>query len=112
MGLAISWNGTAAGRAHTCPAAPAVLLPDLPPPHPSLPPSLSNRRYFRFTGAMLPVEYNTMASDSLHGNVTIGGQAPAIVHFTQNKPFAGAVPGKPGHQFLCSAEELRRSRSS
>ena len=55
---------------------------------------------------MLPLQYNTMASDSLHGNLTIGGHAPVIVHFTQNKPFKGTQPGTPGHQFLCSAAQL------
>lgn len=50
-----------------------------------------------------------MASDSLQedGRLTIGGRPPVIVHFTQNKPFAGAVPGKPGHHLLCSPSELR-----
>jgi hypothetical protein len=55
---------------------------------------------------MLPIEYNTMASDSLAGNITLGGRSPVVVHFTHNKPFGGAVPGRPGHQFLCSREEL------
>jgi hypothetical protein len=55
---------------------------------------------------LLPLEYNTMASDSLRGNRTVGGRAPTVVHFTQNKPFNGAQPHKPGHQFLCTAEEL------
>ncbi|PSC67076.1 glycosyltransferase family 8 [Micractinium conductrix] len=62
--------------------------------------------YFRFTGMMLPIEYNTMASDSLDGNVTLGGRSPVVVHFTRNKPFHGPVPGKPGHQFLCAPHEL------
>lgn len=64
--------------------------------------------YFRYTGMMLPLEYNAMASDSLKGNLTIGGKAPVVVHFTQNKPFHGSVAGKPGHQFLCPASELER----
>ena len=55
---------------------------------------------------MLPIEYNTMASDSLDGNVTLGGRSPVVVHFTRNKPFHGPVPGKPGHQFLCAPHEL------
>ena len=55
---------------------------------------------------MLPVEYNTMASDSLDGNLTLGGRRPVVVHFTQHKPFGGPVPGRPGHQFLCTREEL------
>ncbi|GAB4814352.1 hypothetical protein N2152v2_001398 [Parachlorella kessleri] len=63
--------------------------------------------YYRYTGMMLPVEYNTMASDSLAGNLTIGGRPPVVVHFTQHKPFGGAVPGRPGHNFLCSAEEMQ-----
>ena len=56
---------------------------------------------------MLPVEYNTMASDSLAGNLTIGGRKPVVVHFTQHKPFGGAVPGRPGHNFLCTPEEVQ-----
>ena len=55
---------------------------------------------------VLPVEYNTMASDSLDGNMTLGGRCPVVVHFTQHKPFGGPVPGRPGHQFLCTREEL------
>lgn len=61
---------------------------------------------------MLPVEYNAMASDSLlpgSANLTVGGLPPTLVHFTRNKPFGGPVPGKPGHQLLCSAEELART---
>ena len=69
---------------------------------------LCHCRYYRYTGMMLPLEYNTMASDSLHasGNLTIGGHAPVVVHFTQTKPFRGAQPGTPGHQLLCSAAQL------
>lgn len=56
---------------------------------------------------VLPLEYNTMASDSLQANgLTVGGLRPAVVHFTQNKPFKGAVAGKPGHSMLCSPQEL------
>lgn len=62
--------------------------------------------YYHYTGIRLPLEYNTMASDSLKGNVTLGGRSPIIVHFTQNKPFKGAQAGKPGHQFLCTQKEL------
>ena len=57
---------------------------------------------------MLPVEYNTMASDSLlpNGKRTIGGRSPVVIHYTRNKPFQGPIPGKPGHGLLCSAKEL------
>ncbi|GAB4814824.1 hypothetical protein N2152v2_001870 [Parachlorella kessleri] len=57
--------------------------------------------YFRFTLMMLPLEWNTMASESMHGGRTIGGIRPRIVHFTEDKPFRGAEPGKPGHEYLC-----------
>ena len=39
-------------------------------------------RYFRYTGMILPLEYNTMAFESLDGDVTVGGVPPRIVHFT------------------------------
>lgn len=74
----------------------------------------SHSWYFRYTMMMLPMEYNTMASDSLlpdGRNLTVGGVPPALVHFTRNKPFGGPEPGKPGHQLLCSAEELAASAS-
>ena len=35
------------------------------------------RRYFRYTGMVLPLEYNTMASESLEGDLTVGGCRPA-----------------------------------
>ena len=57
---------------------------------------------------MLPLEYNAMASDSLNGDLTIGGRPPVVVHFTQHKPFGGPVKGRQGHQFLCRPEELAR----
>ena len=64
--------------------------------------------YFKYTSLTLPLEYNVQASQSLHGNVTVGGQAPVIVHFTENtKPFGGPM-GLPGHQFLCSLEEMNK----
>ena len=47
-----------------------------------------------------------MASDSLVGNRTLGGRQPVVVHFTRHKPFRGPQPGRPGHQFLCSLEEV------
>ncbi|KAI7846182.1 hypothetical protein COHA_000252 [Chlorella ohadii] len=62
--------------------------------------------YFKYTGMRLPLEYNTMASDSLAGNRTLGGRDPVVVHFTRNKPFHGPQPGRPGHQFLCRLEEM------
>ena len=40
-------------------------------------------RYFRFTLMMLPLEWNTMASESMDGGRTIGGIRPRIVHFTE-----------------------------
>lgn len=86
---------------HTSSSAP-------PPFSPPAPPTFCRNRYYRYTGMMLPVEYNTMASDSLNGNLTVGGRPPVVVHFTQNKPFGGPVLGKPGHQFLCSGQELQR----
>ena len=48
-----------------------------------------------------------MASDSLAGNRTLGGRDPVVVHFTRHKPFGGPQPGWPGHQFLCSLQELK-----
>jgi hypothetical protein len=62
--------------------------------------------YFRHTGWTLPMEYNTMTHPSLRGNLTTGGAAPKILHYTSNKPFRGLVRGSPGHEFLCSAEQL------
>lgn len=69
--------------------------------------------YYRYTGWMLPLKYNTMASDSLVrgspalSNLTVGGHLPVVVHYTQHKPFSGRQVGMPGHQFLCSQEELQ-----
>ncbi|GAB4818121.1 hypothetical protein N2152v2_005167 [Parachlorella kessleri] len=61
--------------------------------------------YFRYTGMILPLEYNAMASESLDGDVTVGGVPPRIVHFTGEKPFQGPRGG-PGHQFLCRPDQL------
>ena len=47
-----------------------------------------------------------MSSPSLKGNLTVGGVPPKVVHFTSNKPWGGPQPGSPGHQFLCSSQEL------
>lgn len=66
--------------------------------------------YYKYTGIVLPLEYNTMASDSLVGNRTLGGRPPVVVHFTRHKPFRGPQPGRPGHQFLCSLEEVEGER--
>jgi alpha-N-acetylglucosamine transferase len=62
--------------------------------------------YYKYTGLRLPLEYNTMASDSLVGNRTLGGRDPVVVHFTRHKPFHGPQPGRPGHQFLCRLDEM------
>ena len=69
-------------------------------------------RYFRHTALTLPLEYNTMTNPSLEGNLTVGGVPPKIVHFTSNKPWAGPQPGSPGHQFLCSSQELAARQRS
>ena len=61
--------------------------------------------YFRYTAFTLPLEYNVMAGPSLQSDVVVGGRKPKIVHFTEFKPFLGNQ-GLPGHQFLCSDEEL------
>ncbi|PSC73361.1 glycosyltransferase family 8 [Micractinium conductrix] len=58
--------------------------------------------YFRFTGMMLPVEYNTMTPESLRGNLTLGGRHPVVVRFGEG----GAVPGTSAHQYLCTQREL------
>jgi hypothetical protein len=62
--------------------------------------------YFRHFAWVLPLEYNAMTRPSLAGDVTVGGAAPRVVHFTSNKPFGGPRRGSPGHQFLCPLEEL------
>lgn len=64
--------------------------------------------YFRYTGMMLPLEYNVQVSASLVGNLTVGGRDPVVLHFTANKPWRGKEPGVLGHDFLCDAETLRR----
>ena len=63
--------------------------------------------YFRYTGFMLPLEYNVQVSASLVGNKTVGGRDPVVLHFTANKPWRGQEPGVLGHDFLCDAETLR-----
>lgn len=57
-----------------------------------------------------PCPLQQMASDSLVGNRTLGGRPPVVVHFTRHKPFRGPQPGRPGHQFLCSLEEVEGER--
>jgi hypothetical protein len=58
--------------------------------------------YFRYVSMTLPLEYNAQASQSLIGNVTVGGMRPRIIHYTEHtKPWKGPVPGVPGHQYLC-----------
>ena len=52
-----------------------------------------------------------MSRPSLVGNLTVGGVPPKIVHFTSNKPWGGPQPGSPGHQFLCSSQELAAQRN-
>ena len=42
------------------------------------------------------------------GNLTVGGRAPVVVHMLGEKPFRGPRPGQPGHQFLCSLDEVNR----
>lgn len=55
--------------------------------------------YFKYTGLMLPLEFNALA-DRLEQNLTPGGSPPKIVHHTMYKPFT-KNPSAPGHQFLC-----------
>lgn len=62
--------------------------------------------YFRYSAWLLPLEYNTMTRPSLEGNYTIGGRRPKVLHYTSNKPFTGADLNSPGHQYLCTNEEL------
>lgn len=50
----------------------------------------------------------TQTAQSLVGNLTVGGVAPVVLHFTNQKPWHGREPGRLGHQFLCSAADLRR----
>ncbi|KAI3434831.1 hypothetical protein D9Q98_002886 [Chlorella vulgaris] len=65
--------------------------------------------YYRYTGATLPLEYNAQAEQSLvEGGLTVGGAVPRIVHFTRNKPFHGPQPGRLGHQYLCTLDQLNR----
>lgn len=64
--------------------------------------------YFRYTGTVLPLEYNVQTAQSLVGNLTVGGVAPVVLHFTNQKPWHGREAGRLGHQFLCSAADLRR----
>lgn len=49
-----------------------------------------------------------MSTESLVGNRTVGGSPPAIIHYLGKKPFGGPRQGEPGHEFLCSQEEVRQ----
>jgi len=62
--------------------------------------------YFRYSVWLLPDYYNAMNRPSLMGNTTRGGFAPKIVHFTSDKPIHGHNSDTPGHQFLCSRNEI------
>lgn len=68
--------------------------------------------YFRHNAWLLPLEYNTMTHPSLHGTTTLGGVAPKVLHYTSNKPFDGPIQGSPGHQFLCSDQEISSRREA
>jgi hypothetical protein len=46
-------------------------------------PLAPHARYFRYTLIMLPLEWNTMASESMDRGRTIGGPKPRIVHLTE-----------------------------
>jgi lipopolysaccharide biosynthesis glycosyltransferase len=57
----------------------------------------------------LPVRYNVQVAQALlPGGITVGGDPPVVLHFTDNKPFNGPVAGALGHEFLCSMAELDR----
>lgn len=56
----------------------------------------------------LPLPVREQTAQSLVGNLTVGGVAPVVLHFTNQKPWHGREPGRLGHQFLCSAADLRR----
>lgn len=62
--------------------------------------------YFRYEGWILPPLYNTMVEPSLVDGKTYGIVPAKILHFTKHKPFRGRQMGLPGHEFLCSNEEI------
>lgn len=75
---------------------------------PAPPPTVPSCRYYRYTGATLPLQWNCQAEQCLENSATVGGARPKIVHFTDHKPFSGPRPGTHGHEFLCSVDELAR----
>ena len=94
-----------------CPAVAKHML-DLVSNHPDLRFPYGNAEqefvswYFRYSAWLLPLEYNTMTRPSLVGNYTLGGRSPKILHYTSNKPFKGLDLKSPGHQYLCTNDEL------
>jgi hypothetical protein len=62
--------------------------------------------YFRYEGWILPPAYNTMVEPALIDGRTYGLVPAKILHFTKHKPFRGRHLGSPGHEFLCTNEEM------
>lgn len=62
--------------------------------------------YFRYEAWILPPKYNTMVEPSLINGKTFGLSPAKILHFTKHKPFEGRRLGSPGHDFLCTNEEI------